>query len=723
MYISSDAGISWSQVDTAQIPVQNTGGVEWIKYYAPGKAYASVKYNGIYQTVNGGLSWSLIHSIPSPDVSPHGVYINGILWVAVNNGSKGGVFKYNGTWINTNCPSASIDAIAVDSVNNSVYAIESGYNFYRLTDGGNTWTTLSRNVYSSIGWKNLRFNLAAEYLSVGNITIDPANHSNLWFDEGMGMWHATISDNNNSPQFIDISNGIEEFCASDIASSHNGIFTVSVWDRQGFTIADPDNFPASETGCSGTFSSSMSIDANPTNPNFLTFCVSDFGRWGCCGENSWSCYSSNRGKTWTRFGCIDKNGNTSYNAKLSYPYKLYAGEIVSSANDSSNMVWVVRSNQNLIYYSNNLGTTWTRSNISPNWSGPNETYLSTRKILTADALTTGKFYTYSSLNGGNTYYSVDNGANWSIGGAVAKNCFHCQMKHAPGKAGHVWFCAGFDQRTADPAQNGLYFSYDGSTTYKQIPGVTVCWALGFGAPAPGSGYPTLYIYGLIGGNWGVYQSTDSATTWNKLVDFPLGSTDQITAIEGDADIYGRVYIGFSGSGFAYGQGPVVNVNGVKLDSVSATVMVGNSCQLADTVYPLNASNQTVIWSSDNTDFAKVNTKGLVTGIAVGTDTVKVTTEDGGYNAICIVDVIANPSEKVDEISYPGIDLYPNPATNEVLITNIPSCSTVNVIDIMGRDILSLTNQNLIDVSGLSAGTYIVHIVYDSNNINKLFIKK
>jgi len=34
-------------------------------------------------------------------------------------------------------------------------------------------------------------------------------------------------------------------------------------------------------------------------------------------------------------------------------------------------------------------------------------------------------------------------------------------------------------------------------------------------------------------------------------DYPLGSFDIVKWVEGDKDIMGRVYVGFSGSGFAY----------------------------------------------------------------------------------------------------------------------------------------------------------------------------
>jgi hypothetical protein len=57
---------------------------------------------------------------------------------------------------------------------------------------------------------------------------------------------------------------------------------------------------------------------------------------------------------------------------------------------------------------------------------------------------------------------------------------------------------------------------------------------------------------------GIYRSTSSLAAWNingavwaKIGDYPLGSYDLITCVEGDANSFGTVYVGFSGSGWSY----------------------------------------------------------------------------------------------------------------------------------------------------------------------------
>lgn len=79
------------------------------------------------------------------------------------------------------------------------------------------------------------------------------------------------------------------------------------------------------------------------------------------------------------------------------------------------------------------------------------------------------------------------------------------------------------------------------------------------------------------------------------------------------------------------------VESVSLNVSETTVSVGKTETLVATINPENASNKNVSWSSDNTSVATVE-NGVVTGVAEGTATITVTTEDGGYTATCTVTV-------------------------------------------------------------------------------------
>jgi hypothetical protein len=67
----------------------------------------------------------------------------------------------------------------------------------------------------------------------------------------------------------------------------------------------------------------------------------------------------------------------------------------------------------------------------------------------------------------------------------------------------------------------------------------------------------------------------------------------------------------------------------------------NSAELYATVTPANATNKNVVWSSNNEAVATVSDTGLVhvDGISPGTAIITATTEDGGFTATCMAEVI------------------------------------------------------------------------------------
>ena len=86
------------------------------------------------------------------------------------------------------------------------------------------------------------------------------------------------------------------------------------------------------------------------------------------------------------------------------------------------------------------------------------------------------------------------------------------------------------------------------------------------------------------------------------------------------------------------------VTGISLGRSSKIISLGDSERLYATVYPSNAMNKEVVWSSSNWGVVDVDQTGLITGYATGTATITATTVDGNYSASCVVDVDAR--EKV-----------------------------------------------------------------------------
>ncbi len=117
---------------------------------------------------------------------------------------------------------------------------------------------------------------------------------------------------------------------------------------------------------------------------------------------------------------------------------------------------------------------------------------------------------------------------------------------------------------------------------------------------------------------------------------------------------------------------VIAVTSVSLGKNTLSIKKGESAILIATVKPSNATNQSVKWSTSNSNVTVSN--GEVTGKAVGTSVVTVTTDDGGYTAQCTVNVAENtvdPSEshtKLESLSVDGncyfdTEILPNQNTN------------------------------------------------------------
>lgn len=101
---------------------------------------------------------------------------------------------------------------------------------------------------------------------------------------------------------------------------------------------------------------------------------------------------------------------------------------------------------------------------------------------------------------------------------------------------------------------------------------------------------------------------------------------------------------------------VIPVTGVSLNENTLSIKKGESAMLAASVKPSDATNQSVKWSTSNSNVTVSN--GKVTGKAVGTSVVTVTTDDGEYTAQCTVNVAENtvdPSESHTELESLSVD--------------------------------------------------------------------
>lgn len=100
------------------------------------------------------------------------------------------------------------------------------------------------------------------------------------------------------------------------------------------------------------------------------------------------------------------------------------------------------------------------------------------------------------------------------------------------------------------------------------------------------------------------------------------------------------------------EDPVIAVTGINIEKWSVSITVGQSTTIVASVTPEDATNKNVIWASENTDVATVDSQGKVKGIKAGTAKITATTEDGGFSSHCSVKVVETGAVfQVDGIWY------------------------------------------------------------------------
>ena len=124
----------------------------------------------------------------------------------------------------------------------------------------------------------------------------------------------------------------------------------------------------------------------------------------------------------------------------------------------------------------------------------------------------------------------------------------------------------------------------------------------------------------------------------------LGITWKVTYLSGGTlshYTYSYTVNGDATIAVTIGGGQVVHVESVSVSPKTSSIQEGQTVQLTATVLPSNATDKSVIWSTNNSSVATV-TNGLVSAISAGAATITVTTTDGGYTDTCAITVTAVP---------------------------------------------------------------------------------
>ena len=120
----------------------------------------------------------------------------------------------------------------------------------------------------------------------------------------------------------------------------------------------------------------------------------------------------------------------------------------------------------------------------------------------------------------------------------------------------------------------------------------------------------------------------------------------------------------------------VAVTGVAISAQSGTLSPTDTEQLTATISPVDATNQSVTWSSDDLAVATVNPSGLVTAVSVGSANITVTSVDGTFTASTAI--------TVSPVAVTGVNLVVNgdfeDGLNNWTLWNNPTITTTDVYE-------------------------------------------
>lgn len=567
LWRSTDAGATWNKVSGVANGSPAGGGtfgviVAFDASSAPTGGKTSIVYvssygTGVYKSTDAAATFTLTTGTPTTHTHMI-VDQNGVVWLVDNGsgGSSGALRKFaSGSW-STIGGAGTCHSVAIDPANASrIFVGTTGGVITLSVNGGSTWATgnATADVATDIPWFTSSDNSA--FRSNGDMKFDPSGSNLMYFAEGIGVWK-TNPPNTNVPTitWTSQSAAIEQLVSNAIISPPTGKPLALSWDRAVFYSNNPNVYP-STVGPSSTFVAGWHADYVTGTPSTIV------GIFNFTNGTENSGISVDGGQTWTGF--VGKPSS------VVSPNRHIGGSIAAST--TTNFVWAPeefsiggQNEFNNPAFTTNGGSTWTNStfpaavatNASTGW-GSN--YANNQFVVAADRVTTGKFLIYNYGPGFDAttegfYLSTNGGANFS---RVSQPGFfaltNAKLRSVPGNAGHYFFTAGPQLGSAHPVNQPFYQSTDSGSTWNAIANVKEVYAFGFGK-AKASGYPAIYIFGWISNVLGIWRSDDQAVTWARISDgFPINSFDWIKFVEGDSNTYGTVYVGFGGSGFAYGK--------------------------------------------------------------------------------------------------------------------------------------------------------------------------
>jgi len=525
---------------------------------------------GVYESYNGGSSFTLTSSGPTTGQATGcgsgGACFSmredkfGQLWAVIGdtkiykyvpNGTAGG-----GTWSNVavSTTHSSTSYFALDptaSTAGSMRIAASSYDgsFALSTNGGGAFTASSDNPQGSSGspaWfananQDQGFLPQPDY-NIQDMTFDTSG--NLRIAAGIGVWKIASASVSVTASWQADSVGIEQLVNNHVDTPPGSSPVVVSWDRAVFLVQNPDTFPAHyfpDIGFNPSTTQSVqagwALDWPSLNPLALTVTAGT--------QNTVNASSTDGGNTWSLWATNTPTGNL-------------GGNIAASTSTN----WVITPAQGTsTIYNTVTGAASAWGTTTASGVGNTAATLGSGFSHAADRITANTFCLYDS--NGAIYSSTNSGATYTkvVNAGVTNTGFYNHaLKSVPGWAATFYLTGG--------NQGGGSTSYqmykitkttnECDTTTLVNANFTNIFGMGYGAPKPGgNGFPTIYWWGWNNSVLGTYEIDNGGTTASLInvpssqQTWPNNVPDFVKDVSGDINVYGRVYVGYAGTGVTY----------------------------------------------------------------------------------------------------------------------------------------------------------------------------
>ncbi|MCR5361492.1 MAG: exo-alpha-sialidase [Bacteroidales bacterium] len=532
------------------------------------------EHESLFVSNDGGGTWNAVAGQPvglrpthmSP-ASDGNLYITYADTPGPSNMTDGAVWKYNtanGKWqdvtplrLGENGKAGfGYAAVCVDPRNARHVVVtthclwEKGDNhvdeIFRSTDAGKSWKAIYKHGY-------VDDNSLAPYTKVAplhwmfDIEIDPFNSEHAIFTTGFGGWEtfnlSAVERKNEKVKWQIMSNGIEETVPLELYCPPSGAHLLTgIGDYGGFTYYDPTRPVETGANHAPSFGNTDGVCGAWHRPQLMLRCGNIFNH---LTDDAPISYSEDGGKTWT--ACNDVPGETKPGEKGEPEH----GHVAMSADGTT---WVWTPERKLAAYTSDKGETWTPCQGLPH----------SIKVI-ADKEDDNLFYAvdvrrqtlYISKDAARTFQGYKlclNLKNHSADARTGEDLGDIRggqdrVYSIPGHSGQLWLAA----------YDGLYFidiapvltSSDSMVNMTPKSHVRLITGFGIGKAAEGNDYPTLFLIGVVDGQYGIFRSVDNALSWFRIND-DEHQFGKLLHIAGDMQDFGRVYIGTHGRGTIMG---------------------------------------------------------------------------------------------------------------------------------------------------------------------------